>query len=121
MQRYSKTSGKNAIMGVRQSESKTRRSKYTTCLKKNGDFSPIYDWTDEMVDLVYRVYNIEIPSCYEVIDRTGCAGCPYGRHGHPVEKELALLPRLQRNAAIRFFRESYDVLGVDYKQFEENQ
>lgn len=110
--------GRKAITGVRGSESKTRKAKYTSCLHKNGNFTPIYDWTDEMVDLVYRVYDIEIPSVYQTVDRTGCAGCPYGRRGHPVENELALLPRLQRKAAIRFFKESYDVLGINYEEEE---
>ena len=119
MQKWGKKNGKNAIMGVRRGESKTRGAQYTSCLKKNGDFSPIYDWTDEMVDLVYRVYDIEIPTCYFVVDRTGCAGCPYGNHGHAVESELSLLPRLQRKAAIDFFRESYDVLGVKYEELED--
>ena len=115
MMRWGKENQRKAIIGVRQSESKTRKAKYNTCLKKNGDFSPIYDFSDELIDLIYEVYNIEIPECYNYLSRTGCAGCPYGRN---IETELSLLPKGQRKHAIRFFEESYDVLGVDYDNIQ---
>ena len=115
MTKWGKDNGRKAIMGVRRSESQTRKAKYTSCLTAKGQFTPLYDWTDDMVDLVYRVYKIPIPECYQYLERTGCAGCPYGRH---VELELSLLPELQRKASIDFFRESYDVLGVDYNNIQ---
>ena len=115
MMRYEKRSGKKAIIGVRQSESKTRAAKYQTCLKNNGDFTPIYDFTDELIDAIYEAYKIEVPKCYSYVSRTGCAGCPYGRN---VESELALLPELQRKSATRYFRESYDVKGIDYNNLQ---
>lgn len=116
MIRWGKEHNKNAIMGVRQSESKTRKSKYNTCLKKNGDFTPIYDMSDKLMDLIYDVYDIEVPKCYNYLSRTGCAGCPYGRN---TETELALLPALQRNKTIEYFKESYDVLGINYNYVQE--
>ena len=106
---------RKAIMGVRQSESATRKSKYNTCLKKNGDFTPIYDFSDDLIDLIYDIYDIEIPECYQYIGRTGCAGCPYGRN---TELELSLLPDNQRKHTVNFFKESYDVLGVDYTNIQ---
>ena len=115
MQRYSKKTGKNAIMGVRGSESKTRDAKYNQCLKKNGDFTPIYDFSDKLMDDIYEAYGIEIPSCYNYLTRTGCAGCPYGKN---VNLELSLLPRLQRMNAIKYFKESYDAKGIDYEYFQ---
>ena len=115
MRAWGKAHKRKAIMGVRGEESQTREDQYTACLKKNGDFTPLYDWTNEMIELVYRVYNIPIPECYQYLERTGCAGCPYGRH---IETELSLLPELQRKAAISFFKESYDVLGVDYDNIQ---
>ena len=115
MIRWCRENRKKSIIGVRQEESKMRKSQYSSCLKNNGDFTPLYDWSDEMVDLVYRVYGIEIPECYQYLERTGCAGCPYGRN---TETELSLLPELQRKAAIRYFKESYDVLGVDYNNIQ---
>ena len=112
MKQYGKETGKNAIIGVRKSESKTRKAKYETCLQKNGNFTPIYDFSDELMDAIYAAYDIEIPDCYNIVTRTGCAGCPYGRN---CEKELGLLPELQRNAVIKYFKESYDIKGIDYK------
>lgn len=116
MEQWGKENGRKAIVGVRGTESKTRKAKYTTCLTQKGQFTPLYDWTDEMIDLVYKVYQIPIPECYQYLERTGCAGCPYGRH---IETELSLLPELQRKASIKFFRESYDVLGVDYNNIQQ--
>jgi len=116
MIQWGKEHHKNAIMGVRQSESNTREAKYNTCLKKNGDFTPIYDMSDKLMDLIYDVYDIEVPKCYSYLSRTGCGGCPYGRN---IEKELAILPELQRKETIKFFKESYDVLGVNYEYVQE--
>lgn len=115
MIQWGKENNRKAIIGVRQSESATRKSKYNTCLKKNGDFSPLYDFSDDLVDLIYKTYKIEIPKCYDFLSRTGCAGCPYGRN---VELELSLLPKLQREQSIKFFKESYDVLGVGYNNIQ---
>ena len=115
MIQWGKENGRKAIMGVRKSESATRKSKYNTCLKKNGDFTPLYDVSDELVDLIYEVYQIEIPECYNYLQRTGCAGCPYGRN---VEIELSLMSEGQRRHAIEFFKESYDVLGIDYNNIQ---
>lgn len=115
MQKYGKQTGKNAIMGVRKSESKVRNAQYNQCLKKNGDFTPIYDFSDKLMDDIYEAYGIEIPECYQHLTRTGCAGCPYGKN---VNLELSLLPRLQRINAIKYFKESYDAKGIDYEHFQ---
>ena len=115
MMQYGKDTGKKPIIGVRRSESKTRSAKYETCLQKNGNFAPIYDFTDSLVDDIYKAYDIPIPSCYTYTARTGCAGCPYGRN---VETELALLPDLQSEKAIEYFKESYDVKGIEYRNLQ---
>ncbi len=116
MERYSRKTGRKSITGVRQSESKMRKAQFTTCLHKNGYFTPIYDFTDELVDAVYEAYEIPIPKCYTYVYRTGCAGCPYG---HNCESELALLPELQRKAAVKYFKESYDVKHINYQNLQE--
>jgi len=64
---------------------------------------------------IYEAYGLETPKCYIYLHRTGCAGCPYGRN---IETELSLLPELQRQAAIKYFRESYDVKGVNYRNIQ---
>lgn len=115
MKQYGKRTGKKAIIGVRQAESQTRKAKYNTCLKADGGFNPIYDFSDALMDGIYEAYGLEIPKCYIYLHRTGCAGCPYGRN---IENELSLLPELQRQAAIKYFRESYDVKAVNYKNLQ---
>lgn len=115
MMRYGRKTGRKPIIGVRQSESKTRKAKYDTCLHSNGSFTPIYDFSDELIDDIYMAYQIQIPSCYNYTSRTGCAGCPYGRN---CETELSLLPELQRSKAIEYFQESYNVKGVDYRNLQ---
>lgn len=109
---FEKTSGLKPILGIR-GESIGRKSKYTTCLNKKGTFTPLWDMTDEIMDEIYKRYNIEIPSVYEHVKRTGCAGCVYGTWKHNTEKELALLPLSQRKFVCQYFKESYKVLGVD--------
>ena len=122
MQKYAREKGRligldslKAIIGVRGAESRTRKAKYSQCLKSNGDFTPIYDFSDKLMDDIYEAYGIEIPECYKYLTRTGCAGCPYGKN---VNTELSLLPRLQRMNAIKYFKESYDAKGIDYEHFQ---
>lgn len=115
MMQYAKSVGKKAIIGVRGDESNTRKAKYDSCLRANGNFTPLYDFSDLLIDTIYEVYNIEIPSCYTYLPRTGCAGCPYGRN---CETELSLLPEAQRKQAVKYFKESYDVKHVNYNNLQ---
>ena len=115
MMQYGKDTGKKPIIGVRQSESRTRKAKYQTCLGKSGNFTPLYDFSDALIDSIYEAYGIDIPRCYIYVSRTGCAGCPYGRN---CESELALLPELQRKSAIEYFKESYDVKGIEHNNIQ---
>ena len=117
MMRWGREAGRKAITGVRKSESMTRRAKYQTCLGKTGTFTPIFDFSDLLIDSIYQAYDIEIPSCYAHVSRTGCAGCPYGKH---VLEELALLPEAQRKSAMEYFRESYVVKGIIKDEGTEN-
>ena len=110
---FEKTSGLKPILGNRGRESISRKSKYTACLNKKGTFTPLWDMTDEIMDEIYKRYNIEIPSVYKYVNRTGCAGCVYGSWKHDTEKELALLPLSQRKFICQYFKESYEVLGID--------
>ena len=112
---YARNTGKKPIIGVRQSESKTRKAKYETCLQKNGNFAPIYDFSDLLMESIYQAYEIPIPDCYNYISRSGCAGCPYSRN---IETELALIPKNQREQVIKYFKESYDVKGIEYMNLQ---
>lgn len=115
MDTWGRKNGRKAIMGVRGDESINRKAQYKSCLTAKGSFTPLWDFTDELMDIMYRVYEIEIPSCYQYLTRTGCGGCPYGRN---TETELSILPRLQRMNAIKYFKESYDVKGVNYDNLQ---
>lgn len=110
---YEKKTGKKAIIAVRGNESALRKSKYKTCFSKNGKFHPLYDLSDELLHEIEKRYSIEVPEIYEHILRTGCMGCPYGSYKHNTEKELRLVTKAQRKFLGKYFKESYEVLGID--------
>lgn len=111
--KFEKESGLKAILGVRGTESLNRKSKYKSCFTKDMKFTPIHDLSDELLDKIYKKYNIEIPEVYKYIKRTGCMGCPYGARYHDTEKELELLNDNQRKFVCEYFKESYEVLGIE--------
>ena len=114
---FKKQTGLKQILGVRNSESLMRKAQYKSCFIKDKTFTPIYDLSDELLDKIYEKYNIEIPSVYNHVCRTGCMGCPYGSYKHDTEKELMLLNDKQFKFVCEYFKESYDVLGIKpYKQ-----
>ncbi|WP_277048785.1 phosphoadenosine phosphosulfate reductase family protein [Solobacterium moorei] len=113
--KYEKEIGKKAILGVRQDEGALRKSKYQTCFTKDRKFTPIHDLSDRLLEEIIKKYDIEVPEIYEHISRTGCMGCPYGHYSGNTEKELNLLSPAQRRYCISVFKDSYDVLGVDYR------
>lgn len=115
---FEKETGLKPILGVRSNESAMRRSQYKTCFTKKGIFTPIHDLTDELLDKIYKKYNIEIPEVYNHICRTGCMGCPYGSYKHDTEKELNLISESQRKFVCEYFKESYEVLGIKLKNTE---
>lgn len=110
---FEEESGLKAILGVRGAEGFMRKSKYQTCLNKNGKFTPLWDMTDDIENEIYKRYNIEIPKVYDYVQRTGCMGCPYGSYLGDTEKELNLISDSQRNFVCDYFKESYNVLGIN--------
>lgn len=109
---YEKETGLKPILGVRNGESALRKKQYTSCFSKNGKFSPLWDLTDELEELIYKEFNIEVPEVYNYITRTGCMGCPYGSYKHDTEKELELISDNQKKFVCDYFKESYDILGI---------
>lgn len=61
--------------------------------------------------LLIKKYNIEVPNVYKYINRTGCMGCPYGKKN--TELELSLINENQRKFVCKYFKESYEVLGIN--------
>lgn len=110
---FEKETELKAILGVRGNESVLRSSKYKTCFTKDKKFTPIHDLSDELLDKIYKKYNIEIPQVYNYIKRTGCMGCPYGSYKGDTEKELMLINDNQFKFVCKYFKESYQVLGID--------
>lgn len=116
---FAEKTGKKPIMGVRAKESSRRAIVYKSCFTKDKKFTPIHDLSDGLLEKIYKKCNIEIPEIYQYVKRTGCAGCPYGSWKGETKKELDLLPDNQRRFVVEYFRESYDVLGIDYKHKQE--
>jgi len=110
LKEYEKISKRKPIMGVRGTESGTRKAQYKSCFTKDGKFTPLYDLPDDLLDKIYEIYNIEIPQVYQFINRTGCMGCPYGKH---IELELSLINNNQKKFITEYFKESYEVLGIN--------
>jgi len=110
---FEKESGLKAILGVRGAEGAMRKSQYKSCFTKDMKFTPLHDLSDELMEKIYKKYNIEIPKVYEHIQRTGCMGCPYGIYKGDTEKELMLLNDNQFEFVTKYFKESYKVRGID--------
>lgn len=115
---FEKQTGLKPILGIRGGESISRKSKYQACLNKKGTFTPLWDMSDDIINELYKRYNIEIPEIYNHVLRTGCAGCVYGMYKHDTEKELKLLPEGQRKFVEEYFKESYKVRGLDIDKIE---
>lgn len=111
MKNYLKTNGKKTITGVRASESMLRSNMYTSCFDKKGNFSPLWDLNDKLLEDIYKQYNIEVPQIYDTLTRTGCMGCPYGRN---ILLELKTLTKSQRKFITEYHKESYITKGIPY-------
>jgi len=114
--KFEKETGLKAILGVRGDEGALRKTQYKSCFTKDMKFTPLWDLTDELEEKIIKKYNIEVPKVYQYIERTGCMGCPYGSYKGDTKKELDLLSDVQRRFVIEYFKESYEVLGIDYKE-----
>lgn len=108
---YGKENGLLPIVGIRSGESATRDAKYKSCLNDKGLFTPMHDFTKKLIDALRIFFEIVKPKVYERIERTGCIGCPYGRN---IEAELSVVTPAQKAYAVKSFKESYDVKGVNY-------
>lgn len=115
---FEKETGLKPILGIRGEESDLRKRQYKTCFTKDGKFTPLHDLSDELMDKIYKKYNIEIPEVYNHVCRTGCMGCPYGSYKHETEKELQLINDNQRKFVENYFKESYEILNIKKKEEE---
>lgn len=117
---FEKETGLKPILGIRSGESMLRKQQYKSCFTNSKKFVPIHDLSDALLNKIYEKYNIEIPEVYNHICRTGCMGCPYGSYKHDTEKELKLINDNQRKFVCKYFKESYEVLGIDINKIQNN-
>ena len=119
--KFEKETGLKAILGVRGDEGAMRKSQYKSCFTKDKKFTPLWDLSDELMDKIIAKYNIEVPNVYKYTSRTGCMGCPYGSYKHDTEKELMLISDSQFDFVCEYFKESYEVLGIDVDKIKQDR
>ncbi len=110
------------IIGVRKAEGGIRRKAYKNCYDikedKMDQYRPLFWYEDEDKAKYEKVYGITHSKCYTEygLKRTGCVGCPYGKH---FEFELEILRQFEPNyytAVCNIFKESYEYTRK-YKEF----
>jgi len=113
---YEKESGRKAILGIMASESQMRKSRYKSCFTQDKKFTPLWDCSEELMNEIYKQYNIELPSIYQWVNQTGCAGCPYGMGLNHTEVELALMSPQKRAYVTKLFGAVYRIRGLEPNQ-----
>lgn len=96
-----------------------RKLNYTSCFSKNGHFHPLWDLTENLQHEIEREFDIPVPSVYQYVHQTGCAGCPYSQHGknrfEVTNLELSLCSEGHRKFIMDYFGESYAFKGYSYQ------
>lgn len=101
-------------VGIRKAEGGVRSNRYKTCFSHNDcgadNYRPLFWFSDKDKAEYEAHYDISHSDCYKVwgMDRTGCAGCPFGKN---YEKEIALVEKYEpkfHRAIMKLFGESYE-------------
>ena len=102
------------IIGVRKYEGGARATAYKNCFSDKKDeadqYRLIFWYKNEDKEFCNKVFDIQNSRCYTEygLQRTGCAGCPYGRN---MEEELNILEKYEPNlykAVNIIFGDSYE-------------
>lgn len=111
-----------SVVGVRKAEGGARATAYKNCFSSNcgkaDEYRPIFFYKKEDKQQYEEHYGIEHSDCYTKygLERTGCAGCPYGRD---FEQELEVIktyePKLYK-AVNNIFGKSYEYTRK-YREF----
>lgn len=110
-----------SLVGIRKAEGGARqgiKSCFTPHEEGVDTYRPIFWYTNETKSIYEDFYNIKHSRCYTEygLQRTGCAGCPFGRD---FEKELEIIqkyePKLYK-AVNNIFGDSYEYTR-QYRQF----
>ena len=124
-----------SITGIRKSEGGIRSIQYKGCFDDNNkiaNYRPIFWFLKQDKEEYEKLFSIKHSLCYSKynMDRTGCAGCPFGRN---FEKELEIIEKYEPKlfvAVNNIFKESYEytrsfmkykVLKQKEKQIADNQ
>lgn len=113
-------------VGVRKAEGGKRATGISTCytqaLSGPDQYRPLF-WFSNTDKAEYdQHYGVTHSDCYKVwgMDRTGCAGCPFGKN---FEKELALAEKYEpkfHKAMLKVFGKSYEYTR-QYLEFRERK
>lgn len=110
------------VFGVRRAEGGIRQTAYKSCFDENGDgydnYRPLFWYTNSDKDDYESHYAIKHSKCYTEygLERTGCAGCPFGRD---FEKELEIIEKYEPKlfvAVNNIFGDSYEYTRK-YREF----
>lgn len=114
---WAKANHRKPIIGIMREESEARkRMSIQGCFTKKGTFYPIHDLTEELKEKIEKQYSIPVPTIYNVVKQTGCAGCPYGLHNRKsFNYEMNVLPENQRAFVTEYFKESYEFRGYRFE------
>lgn len=113
-----------SLYGVRKAEGGARAVAYKNCFtssdEKADEYRPIFWYTNDTKEKYEEAYEVTHSACYSEygLDRTGCAGCPFGKY---FERELDAIeknePKLFK-AVNKIFGDSYEYTRA-YLKFRE--
>lgn len=107
------------ISGVRKAEGGVRAAAYKNCYTQGeNSYRPLFWFKDDDKRVYEQAFDIKHSDCYEKwgLLRTGCVGCPFGRH---LFDELAVVSKFEPNmykAVNNVFKDSYEYTK-QYRQF----
>lgn len=99
--------------GIRKYERGARATRFNSCFDQKtvgaDYYRPIFWWTDSDKARYTDAFGLKRSDCYEIwgMDRTGCAGCPFGKN---FEHELEVMQKHEPNrhkAVMNVFGDSY--------------
>lgn len=108
-----------SLIGVRQSESLSRKATYKTCSWTDGKthkFFPLLYFNDDDIRDIVKEKNIKLSDAYEIYkqERTGCVGCPFGKN---CLGELEILKKYEPKKA-KIVEYLYNDVYNIYKEFK---
>lgn len=110
------------VFGVRRAEGGIRQTAYKSCFDENGEgydnYRPLFWYTNSDKEDYENHYGIVHSKCYTEygLERTGCAGCPFGRD---FEQELEVIEKYEPKlfvAVNNIFGDSYEYTRK-YREF----